>query len=335
VTAIAKFDHLQAHLVVAETPKDCADLAAKAKAIQAYAKHIGLSLVEQNKLARFRIDCMRKAGQLLRGAVRRGGSGGSKAQLEPLGVERLESQRWQRLARIAEQQIEQFQAECGDELEFTYAGLMRFLSSIDKAAKKEAAHEAVEPAEMVEADIGTIVTKCSDGQSQKFACIYADPPWQYGNQGTRAATDNHYPTMPLDDICALPIKDIAADNAHLHLWTTNAFLFDAKRVMESWGFTYKSCFVWVKPQMGIGNYWRVSHEFLLLGLRGDCPFLQHDEMSWGEFPRGRHSAKPDKVRQMIERVSPGPRIELFSRERFEGWSAWGNQVGSNLFTRNQ
>ena len=93
---------------------------------------------------------------------------------------------------------------------------------------------------------------------KRYSTILADPPWAYSNQATRAATDNHYETMPLDDICALPITDIVSDNAHLHLWTTNAFLFDAKRVMESWGFEYKSVFIWIKPSMGIGNYWRVS-----------------------------------------------------------------------------
>src|SRR5690606_24138432 len=105
---------------------------------------------------------------------------------------------------------------------------------------------------------------------KKFGCIYADPAWQYGNQATRAATDNHYVTMSVDAICAMPVAEVAADDAHLHLWTTNAFLFDAKRVMEAWGFEYRSCLVWVKLQMGIGNYWRVSHEFLLLGIRGNA-----------------------------------------------------------------
>jgi len=167
---------------------------------------------------------------------------------------------------------------------------------------------------------------------ERYGCVYADPPWQYGNQGTRASTDDHYGTMPLESICALPVESIVRPDAHIHLWTTNAFLFDAKRVMEAWGFAYKSCFVWVKPQMGMGNYWRVSHEFLLLGVRGSAPFLLRDEMSWAILPRGRHSSKPDKIRSTIERVSPGPRIELFARECFHGWSAWGNQTTRNLFT---
>ena len=80
-------------------------------------------------------------------------------------------------------------------------------------------------------DLDTLIA-----QGLKYRAIYADPPWRYGNQGTRAATDNHYPTMTVDEIAALPIAQLAADAAHLHLWTTNAFLFESKRVIEAWGF---------------------------------------------------------------------------------------------------
>lgn len=167
----------------------------------------------------------------------------------------------------------------------------------------------------------------------KFGNIYADPPWLYGNQATRASTGNHYGGMSVDDICALPIADLAAETAHLHLWTTNGFLPDAFRVIEAWGFTYKSCLVWVKPQMGIGNYWRVSHEFLLLGTRGQCVFPEKNHKSWLEAERGRHSAKPAEIRHIIERVSPTPRLELFGRAAQPGWIVWGNEVSRDLLTR--
>lgn len=162
----------------------------------------------------------------------------------------------------------------------------------------------------------------------KFGTIYADPPWLYGNQGTRAATGNHYDGMTVAEICALPIEELAHTDSHLHLWTTNAFLHDAFRVMAEWGFEYKSCFVWVKPQMGIGNYWRVSHEFMLFGVRGKAPFANRGLKSWAEIPRGKHSAKPQEVRRMIETASPGPYLELFGREEAENWTVWGNQVPS-------
>lgn len=159
----------------------------------------------------------------------------------------------------------------------------------------------------------------------QFGCVYADPPWQYGNQATRASTDNHYQTMTLDGICNLPVEKLAAENAHLHLWTTNGFLFEAKQVIEAWGFEYKSCFVWTKPQYGIGNYWRVAHEFMLLGVRGSLPFADKGLRSWETFDRTAHSAKPPEVRGLIERASPGPYLELFGRRRVKGWTVWGNQ----------
>lgn len=170
-------------------------------------------------------------------------------------------------------------------------------------------------------------------QGLKFGTIYADPPWSYGNQATRAATDNHYDTMDVPAICELPVAELAADQSHLHLWTTNAFLFEAKTVMEAWGFDYKSVFVWCKPQMGIGNYWRVSHEFMLLGVRGGLTFADRSQMSWATIDRGKHSAKPEAVRQRIELVSPGPYLEMFARRASDGWCAWGNEVSIDLLTQ--
>lgn len=169
----------------------------------------------------------------------------------------------------------------------------------------------------------------------RFGTIYADPPWAYSNQGTRAATGKHYATTSVDWLCDeanMPIKALAAEQGHLHLWTTNAFLFEAKRIIEAWGFEYKSCFVWVKPQMGIGNYWRVSHEFLLLGVRDKLTFRAKDRMSWGAYPREHHSKKPEQIRTTIEAVSPSPRLELFARRAVPGWVCWGNQIERDLLT---
>jgi N6-adenosine-specific RNA methylase IME4 len=171
---------------------------------------------------------------------------------------------------------------------------------------------------------------------ESFGTIYADPPWKYANQATRAATSNHYPTHTADEIAALPVSEVAAENAHLHLWTTNAFIFESAKVLEAWGFEYKSMFVRVKPQMGIGNYWRVSHEILLLGVRGSCPFPEGQKYhrSWVEAARGLHSAKPKVVREIVEKVSPGPRLELFGRHEIDGWTVVGNQIQRSLSSGN-
>ena len=170
-----------------------------------------------------------------------------------------------------------------------------------------------------------LIALINDGQT--FGTIYADPPWLYDNQGTRAATGNHYTGLTVDALCDLPVGKLAAPDAHLHMWTTNGFLFEAPRIFASWGFEFRSTFVWVKRQMGIGNYWRNSHEILLTAIRGDAKrFKVRNLKSWLECGRGRHSSKPDQVADMLERASPGPRVELFGRRRRPGWVVWGDQV---------
>jgi len=171
---------------------------------------------------------------------------------------------------------------------------------------------------------------------QKFACIYADPPWSYSNQGTRAATDNHYSTMSIDQIAALPIRSLVADRAHLWLWTTNAFLFECPKLFDAWGFEFKSSYVWAKPQLGLGNYLRNSHELLLLATRGGLTAAARNVRSWDVLGRGRHSAKPEQVRaRVIEKISPPPRLELFGRREVAGWTVFGNQIeqGGLLWNR--
>lgn len=169
----------------------------------------------------------------------------------------------------------------------------------------------------------------------RFGTIYADPPWLYDNQGTRAATGNHYGGMTVEELCELPIRELAAEASHLHLWTTNAFLFDCPRIFDAWGFEFRSSFVWCKSEMGIGNYWRNSHEILLTAIRGDAKrFNDHSLMSWLETGRGRHSAKPEQVRHFIERASPGPYLEMFGRSPADKWTVWGNQIECGLFHAN-
>ena len=168
---------------------------------------------------------------------------------------------------------------------------------------------------------------------RRFRTIYADPPWPYSNTAARGAAENHYRTMTLDDIRGEVVKDLVEADAHLHLWTTNAFLREAFDVIRAWGFKYKSCLIWTKPQLGMGNYWRVSHEYLLLGVRGNLPFRDRTVRSWQTARRTVHSRKPFLFRGLIEQVSPGPYLELYGREEHPNtdWTVYGNQVERRLF----
>lgn len=184
--------------------------------------------------------------------------------------------------------------------------------------------------ELARDDSAPFVTDLTKLKGQKFGCIYMDPPWSYDNQSTRAATGNHYESMSVEQLSLLPIDDLAAEKCHLHLWVTNAYLLEGMKLMQDWGFHFKSTFVWVKPQIGMGNYWRNSHEIMLLGIRGGQRAIARDQRSWLECSRGEHSAKPEQVRRAIEQLSPGPYLELFGRGTRKGWTVFGNQTLGEL-----
>jgi N6-adenosine-specific RNA methylase IME4/ParB-like chromosome segregation protein Spo0J len=164
-----------------------------------------------------------------------------------------------------------------------------------------------------------------------FELIYADPPWQMGNPEGRWAPENHYPTMSLQDIESLAVP--AAENAVLFLWAVNCILPEAIDVMRAWGFTYKSNLVWVKPSIGPGRRVRNRHELLLYGQKGklSAPELEDlpDSVSVIKAPRARHSEKPKRFYELIERMYPqASKVELFARGNARpGWVAWGNQAG--------
>ena len=159
-----------------------------------------------------------------------------------------------------------------------------------------------------------------------FPTFYADCPWPYQNQGTRAATGNHYSTLSIEDLRAMPVPVLACDKSHLWMWATVAFRREAMDLIEAWGFENKSEIIWSKPQMGIGNYVRLSHEILLLGVKGSMRTRGQSQMSVVEADRTAHSAKPEKFRAIVEELSPGPYLELFGRMAVPGWTIFGNQV---------
>ena len=164
----------------------------------------------------------------------------------------------------------------------------------------------------------------------KFAVVYADPPWEYDySVSDNRQIENQYPTMPIEDICALPVADIANDDAVLLLWATNPKLIEALQVIEAWGFSYRTNMVWVKDKIGMGYYARQQHELLLIATRGALPVPEpaNRPSSVIQGDRTEHSKKPDAAYEIIERMYPEyAKVELFSRNQREGWVAWGNQL---------
>ena len=162
-----------------------------------------------------------------------------------------------------------------------------------------------------------------------FATILVDPPWPL--QGG----EKHYRTMSLTRITALPVGALAARDAHLWLWTTNALLPTAYEVAEAWGFTVRSPLTWVKFRLGLGGRYQLRNatEQLLFCTRGRAPLGSRSQPTWFNAPVTEHSRKPAEQFAIIERVSPGPYLELFARRRPESnqpWAVWGDQVESDI-----
>lgn len=171
----------------------------------------------------------------------------------------------------------------------------------------------------------------------QYLTVVADPPWRYDNASTRGHATltpeeskrwkGHYETMTIAEMKRIPVAEWVAPGAHLYLWTTTNFLPRAFSLMSAWGFEYVTNLVWVKPQMGMGNYFRVSHEHVLFGCALPRKRTQvKNEMSWFEAPRQKHSAKPESFYDLVERSSEGPYLDVFSRRqgRLNGlWDSWG------------
>ena len=162
----------------------------------------------------------------------------------------------------------------------------------------------------------------------KFNLVLADPPWQYDySKSDSRKIENQYPTMELEDICALEVP--THDDCVLFLWATSPKLTEAMEVVTSWGFTYRTCMVWRKDKIGMGYYARQQHELLLICTTGSprSPEESTRPASVVDAPREEHSRKPEVFYELIESMYPkAKKVEMFCREPRKGWKAWGNQV---------
>lgn len=221
----------------------------KAEALRMYCRQAGESLEMQNECAEIKVRAERRAGQLLQDTGRKKGetdktiisqNGILLPTLKELRIEPKQSMRWQMIAgipeRVFEQHIETTRAMAA---ELTTAGLLRLARGRQRRQQQRRYGSKRYSA-----------LPLSSLPAGHYGTIYADPPWPYHNQATRAAASNHYPVMNIEQICRLPVKDRVRPKSHLWLWTTNSFLREALTVIDAWGFGYRSAMVWVKPQLG-------------------------------------------------------------------------------------
>ncbi|HQU43182.1 MAG TPA: MT-A70 family methyltransferase [Pirellulales bacterium] len=184
------------------------------------------------------------------------------------------------------------------------------------------------------------------GLQGTFGTVLADPPWRFQNRTGKMAPEHkrlrRYRTMSIDEICAMPVAKHAAERCHLYLWVPNALVPWGLQVMDAWGFQYKTNLVWFKVRKdggpdgrGVGFYFRNVTELVLFGVRGQLRTLPpgRRQVNLLSTRKEEHSKKPDELYRIIEQCSPGPRLELFARERVAGWTQWGDELGTYLGRR--
>lgn len=228
-----------------------------------------------------------------------------QTKLSDRGISFRDSVQSQKLAKLRKEKPKEFEAVKRGEK--TY-------KDVHREGRKQKAHAAV---------------KAEEKLKGKYRVIYADPPWKYGDGGYGSGpAEFHYPTMTVEEICELPVQELALSNAVLFIWVTSPLLEDVFRVIAAWGFKYKASFVWDKVKHNVGHYVSVRHEFLLIATRGSCtPDDKRLIDSVQEIERGKHSEKPEAFRVYIDQMYPnGKRVELFARKKTDGWDVWGNQI---------
>ena len=173
----------------------------------------------------------------------------------------------------------------------------------------------------------------------RFGTILIDPPWRFTNRTGKMAPEHRrlrrYPTLSFDEIAALPVARLARPRSHLYLWCPNALVREGLRVMEQWGFTYKTNLVWLKVRKdggpdgrGVGFYFRNVTELLLFGVKGRLRTRPPGRRQVNVLisRKQEHSRKPDEQYGLIQQCSPGPYLELFARKKVDGWVSWGDQA---------
>jgi len=314
---VAQLSSARSALVKAETPSAVKLVMDVAEAAKVYAQRQKLGAEVVGRAVALQFDAEKRLGEMLKGTPKNKGtraaggnvSGGTVVvppdatpTLAEIGIDKKTSARAQKLDSLPDDVYEKVRS--GD-------------LSVTQATRAQKAQAIARAVSLPDA---------------KYRVIYADPPWSYGNTQPDYHTEqrDHYPVMPLKDICALPIASIAEDNAALFLWVTSPILEESFQVIKAWGFKYKAAFVWDKVKHNMGHYNSVRHELLLICTRGsgvpEVPKL-YDSVVTQE--RGAHSAKPTIFYDMIETLYPsGKKIELFARGERSGWDGYGHQADS-------
>lgn len=331
MTQLVKYDAACQAIAEAKTTDEARDIRDKAEAMRAYGRQAKNRALEVDA-AEIRMRAERRLGEIIRDQKETVGfhEGGrpsktgadrepvSKPTLADAGIDKKLSSRAQKMAAVPE---EQFEGMVGEWRERVTKENERVTTTLLREGEKA----------QRDANLAALETIWPEG---KYQVIYADPPWRYENPpmgGSNRSIENHYPTMDLDEICSLDIGQVVDENCVLFLWATAPKLAECMEVIAAWGFTYRTCMVWVKDKIGMGYHARNQHELLLIAKRGQIapPEPSDRPSSVLHAPRQEHSAKPLEYYGIIEQMYPTHnKLELFCRSPREGWAVWGNQAAA-------
>lgn len=336
---LVRYDAACRALAEAKAVDEVKDIADKAAAMGLYARQAKNRDLEIDA-AEIRMRAERRLGEMLASSPKNAGARGvgksgvpaEHPTFKDAGIDKKLSSRAQRMAAVPE---DKFEGMIGEWRERVQQENERVTSNLLKAGEiareRERYQETIESGGTVE----SLEALAADGR--RFSVIYADPPWEfkvYSGKGKQRSAERHYDTASLDDIKALPVAPIAAEDCALFLWCVMPELPGALEVIKAWGFEYKTCaFTWIKQNKsgeglfwGMGYWTRANAELCLLATRGSPKRIAMDVHQVVMAPVAEHSRKPDEVRVRIERLLAGPYLELFARRSADGWTAWGNEI---------
>ena len=341
-TDLIKLDQANQMLAEIHTIDDAKELIDLAEAMRVYARQVDLGFSAQNHAAEVKIRAQRKGGQLLRDMDKNAGGRPAENRLEPptgfdqpltyadMGIEKHAAYNWQTIAKFPAGDFETHIAKAWS------AGRELTTTNLVRVAKRYVLANAPRPEPRTYLDNGSkiIIGDARDmdlSQFDRYGAIVADPPWPYRVAKGQGIAEDQYGVMSEDDLCAMPVADLALDDCVLFLWGTWPKLPEVLMVMGAWGFEYVTGFPWVKTtsggevSYGVGYWVRGASEFVLIGRKGHVSAPRLSGFMGLLSPNLQHSRKPDSV-HIIAEAMDGPYLELFARRARPGWTVFGNEI---------
>lgn len=343
--ALVKYEAARHALAEARSVDEAKDIKDKAEALRVYA-HQANDIELESAAAEIKLRAVQRIGEISAELeTSKGGSnptatlptGGKskRAVLKDAGISTSAANRYEKIAAVPRDEFESYIAECKEKKQPVYA--KEAIKRVQSTTQRKAAEAEHGPHRTnTIADLAALADS-----GEQFKVIYADPSWTfkvYSGKGKSRSAESHYNTMTQEQIEALSehVSRLAADDCVLFLWAVMPQLPEALRVIEAWGFTYKTVgFTWAKQNKsgdgfftGMGYWTRANAEVCLLATKGSPKRLNADVMQLIVAPVAEHSKKPDETRERICRLIAGPYLELYGRTEIEGWTVWGNETST-------